>query len=34
MQGKSLITGINASQSSVEAGRNDHARLYSYEDNQ
>lgn len=31
-QGKKLITGINTSQQSVESGSNDHARVYSYED--
>ena len=27
-----MITGINASQSSVESGSNDHARVYSFAD--
>lgn len=33
-QGKNLVTGVNASQSSIEGGSNDHARLYSFKDNE
>lgn len=31
-KGKKLITGINSSQQSVESGSNDHARIYSFEE--
>jgi len=31
-QSKQLVTGINASSSSIKEGKNEHCRLYSYAD--
>lgn len=32
VQGKKVVTGVNASSSSIQGGRNEHCRLYSYAD--